>query len=135
MVSDILLPLGAIAFAVFCCHRYGWGWEKFLAEANAGEGRRFPSWLRLYCAYVVPLVVFAIFVIGRAASTMLYSWSPSCRNFRCGQEVIIVARLICPEITIIGTESSHAPITPVNAFVPPGPVVTLTTPGIPDILA
>ena len=64
MVSDILLPLGAIAFAVFCCHRYGWGWEKFLAEANAGEGRRFPSWLRLYCAYVVPLVVFAIFVLG-----------------------------------------------------------------------
>ena len=81
------------------------------------------------------ITVFAIFVIGRAASTMLYSWSPSCRSFRCGQEVIIVARLICPDITIIGTESSHAPITPVRAFVPPGPVVTLTTPGIPDILA
>ena len=64
IVSDILLPLGALAFAIFCCHRYGWGWEKFLAEANAGEGRRFPSWLRLYCAYVVPLVVFAIFVLG-----------------------------------------------------------------------
>ena len=64
VVSDILLPLGALAFAFFCCHRYGWGWEKFLAEANAGEGRRFPSWMRLYCAYVVPLVVFAIFVLG-----------------------------------------------------------------------
>lgn len=64
IVSDILLPLGALAFAFFCCHRYGWGWERFLAEANAGEGSRFPSWLRLYCAYAVPLVVFAIFVLG-----------------------------------------------------------------------
>ena len=64
IVSDILLPLGALAFAIFCCHRYGWGWERFLAEANAGEGSRFPSWLRLYCAYGVPLVVFVIFVLG-----------------------------------------------------------------------
>ncbi len=64
VVSDVFLPLGAIAFALFCCHRYGWGWERFLAEANAGEGRRFPSWLRLYCAYVVPLVVVAIFALG-----------------------------------------------------------------------
>ena len=35
--------------------------------------------------------------------------------------------LTCPEITNIGIESSHAPSTPVIAFVPPGPVVTHST--------
>ena len=64
LVSDILLPLGALVFALYCCHRYGWGWEKFLAEANAGEGPRFPRGLRSYCAYVLPLIIVFIFVLG-----------------------------------------------------------------------
>lgn len=64
LVSDILLPLGALVFALYCCHRYGWGWEKFLAEANAGEGPRFPCGLRLYCAYVLPLIIALIFALG-----------------------------------------------------------------------
>ena len=64
LVSDILLPLGALAFAVYCCHRCGWGWERFLAEANAGEGPRFPRGMRLYCAYVLPLIIVLIFALG-----------------------------------------------------------------------
>ena len=64
LVSDILLPLGALVFALYCCHRYGWGWERFLAEANAGEGPCFPRGLRLYCAYVLPLIIVFIFVLG-----------------------------------------------------------------------
>ena len=64
LVSDLLLPVGSLAFAVYCCHRYGWGWEKFLAEANAGEGPRFPGWARRYCAYVLPSVIVLIFVLG-----------------------------------------------------------------------
>ena len=64
VVSDVLLSLGALAFSFFCTRRYGWGWEKFVAEANAGEGMRFPGWLRLYCAYGVPVIVLAIFVLG-----------------------------------------------------------------------
>ena len=64
LVSDVLLPLGAIAFVLFCCHRYGWGWNRFLAEVNAGEGLKFPAGLRVYCGYVLPLIVFALFVVG-----------------------------------------------------------------------
>ena len=64
IVSDLLLPLGSLAFALFCCHRYGWGWEKFIAEANAGKGPKFPVCLRVYCAYVLPVVIFMLFVIG-----------------------------------------------------------------------
>ena len=64
VVSDLLLPIGALAFAFYCCHRYGWGWKNFLAEANAGDGPKIPAALRLYCAYVLPLVIATVFVIG-----------------------------------------------------------------------
>lgn len=64
VVSDLLLPLGSLAVALYCCHRFGWGWEKFIAEANAGKGLRLPVWLRLYCGYVVPIVIVTIFIVG-----------------------------------------------------------------------
>ncbi len=64
IVSDLLLPLGALAFALFCTRRYGWGWKNFLSEANAGKGPRFPEVLRLYCAYGLPLIVCVILVSG-----------------------------------------------------------------------
>jgi NSS family neurotransmitter:Na+ symporter len=64
LVSDVLLPLGAIAFALFCTRRYGWGWKRFLAETNAGKGPKFPESLRLYCAYCLPAIVLLIFVSG-----------------------------------------------------------------------
>ena len=64
LVSDILLPLGALSFALFCCHRYGWGWKGFVEEANAGVGLRLRSGLRWYCAYVLPLVIATVFVVG-----------------------------------------------------------------------
>ena len=67
MVSNVLLPLGGIAFALYCSHRYGWGWRSFVAEANTGTGPKIP-WsagiLRIYCGYVLPLAVSAIFVVG-----------------------------------------------------------------------
>ena len=64
IVSDLLLPLGSLAFALFCCHRYGWGWDKFIAETNAGAGPKFPDKLRVYCAYVLPVIIISVFVIG-----------------------------------------------------------------------
>ena len=69
-VSNILLPIGGFLFALYCCHRYGWGWRSFLAEANAGSGPRLPEGglaervLRVYCAYVLPVIILGIFVLG-----------------------------------------------------------------------
>lgn len=63
-VSTLLLPLGSLGFAFYCCHRFGWGWEKFLAEVNAGKGLRLPCGVRLYCAYGVPAIIFTIFILG-----------------------------------------------------------------------
>lgn len=64
IVSNLLLPIGSLAFALYCCHRYGWGWEKFLAEVNVGKGFRFPRWARLYCAYILPLIILIVFILG-----------------------------------------------------------------------
>ena len=64
LVSNLILPLGGLAFALYCCHHFGWGWRNFLAEANTGRGPRVPSALRVYCAYVLPLLVVVIFVLG-----------------------------------------------------------------------
>ncbi len=64
IVSNNMLPLGAVAYLLFCCSRYGWGWKNFIAEADAGTGMKFPQIFRPYFTYVVPLVILAIFVFG-----------------------------------------------------------------------
>ena len=64
VVSYTLLPVGSIVFALFCSHRYGWGWDSFMKEANSGEGLKFPGGLRFYCAYVLPLIIFVVLIVG-----------------------------------------------------------------------
>ena len=64
LVNNILLPLGSLVFALFCVSRYGWGWEKFQAEANQGTGLKVAKWMRPYVTYVVPCIILFIFVYG-----------------------------------------------------------------------
>ena len=64
LVSNIMLPLGSLIFVLFCTIRYGWGWEKFMKEANEGTGLKVAKWMRPYMTYVLPVIVFVIFVIG-----------------------------------------------------------------------
>ena len=64
IVAYTLLPIGALVFALFCSHRFAWGWDSFLQEANAGEGMRFPAWLRFYCGIILPVIVFLVLVVG-----------------------------------------------------------------------
>ncbi|BDF35234.1 sodium-dependent transporter [Lachnospiraceae bacterium] len=66
IVSNNLLPLGSMVYLLFCVTRYGWGWDNFLREANAGEGMRFPSGrgARFYLTFILPLIVFGIFIQG-----------------------------------------------------------------------
>ena len=63
-VSNILLPLGALTYVLFCVTRYGWGWDKFVAEANEGKGLKVAKWMRPYMTYVIPVIIIAIFLIG-----------------------------------------------------------------------
>ena len=64
LVSNIILPLGSLAYVIFCTHRYGWGWDKFISEANAGEGLKVPKGLRFYCAWILPAIIIVIFLNG-----------------------------------------------------------------------
>ena len=64
IVSNNLLPLGSLVYLAFCVNRYGWGWDNFLAEADAGKGLRFPGWARGYMRYVLPAIVVVIYVKG-----------------------------------------------------------------------
>ena len=64
LVSNIILPLGSLAYVIFCTHRYGWGWDKFTAEANQGDGLKVPQALRIYCAWILPLIIAFICVNG-----------------------------------------------------------------------
>lgn len=64
LVSNILLPLGSLIFVLFCTTRYGWGWKKFMAEANEGKGLKVAKWMRPYMTFVLPIIVLSIFLIG-----------------------------------------------------------------------
>ena len=64
IVSNNLLPIGALVYLLFCVTRYGWGWDNFIEEADAGRGVKFPRALKLYFSVIVPLVVLAIFLFG-----------------------------------------------------------------------
>ena len=64
IVSNNLLPLGSLVYLLFCTSRRGWGWKQFLAEADAGEGLKFPKWSRAYVTYVLPFIVLVIFAMG-----------------------------------------------------------------------
>lgn len=63
-VSNLLLPLGSLVYVLFCVTRYGWGWEKFVAEANEGKGLKIAKWMRPYMTYVIPVLIIVIFVLG-----------------------------------------------------------------------
>ena len=64
IVSNNLLPLGSLVYLLFCVTRWGWGWDKFIAEADAGHGIKFPKILRGYMTYVAPIIILIILGVG-----------------------------------------------------------------------
>ncbi len=64
LVSNNILPLGSLVYVAFCTSRYGWGWEKFLGEANTGKGISFPSGVRFYIKWILPAIMLFIFLQG-----------------------------------------------------------------------
>ena len=38
IVSNLLLPIGSLVYLLFCVTKWGWGFEKYLDEANTGKG-------------------------------------------------------------------------------------------------
>ena len=66
LVSNNILPLGGLFLVMFVTSKHGWGWKNFLAEADTGDGLRFPAWSYRYMKYVLPVGIVIIFVLGYA---------------------------------------------------------------------
>ena len=66
LVSNLLLPLGSLVYLLFCVSKWGWGYDKYLAEANTGEGLKLPGsvWLKRYLRYVLPVLILVILIQG-----------------------------------------------------------------------
>lgn len=64
LVSYNILPLGSMLFVLFCTKKNGWGWDKFLKEADTGTGMRFPHVIRQYMRIGVPLIIAVIYLKG-----------------------------------------------------------------------
>jgi len=64
IVSNLLLPVGSLAYVLFCTTRYGWGWDKFFAEVNTGnKGPALPRWFRPYMTFVLPLIIVFVLIM------------------------------------------------------------------------
>ena len=62
IVSNNILPLGSLVLALFCCNKFGWGWDKFMEEANTGKGLKIKSWMKPIFKYFVPAAILFIYI-------------------------------------------------------------------------
>ncbi len=64
IVSNLILPLGSLIFLLFCVTKWGWGFDKYLAEANEGSGIKLSPKLKPVFQFVLPVLIVIIFVCG-----------------------------------------------------------------------
>lgn len=64
IVSNNILPIGSLCFTLFCCYSFGWGWDNFVAEANAGTGLKIRNWMKPIFRYIVPAAIVFIYIYG-----------------------------------------------------------------------
>ena len=69
IVSNNVLPLGSLVLALFCCSRFGWGWDRFVTEANTGKGLKLRPWMKPVFQFFVPCAIAFIYVYGMATFT------------------------------------------------------------------
>ena len=64
IVSNLLLPIGALISCLFCTCRYGWGFDKYIEEVNCGEGIKVSRGLKWYFKIVLPAALIFLGVYG-----------------------------------------------------------------------
>ena len=64
LVSNILLPGGSLVYLLFCVTKWGWGFDKYIAEVNKGTGIRMSPKLKPYFKYVLPVLILIILLNG-----------------------------------------------------------------------
>ena len=64
LVSNLLLPIGSMIYLLFCVSKWGWGFDKYLAEANKGTGLGMSPKLKRYFQFILPLLILVILLVG-----------------------------------------------------------------------
>jgi NSS family neurotransmitter:Na+ symporter len=64
VVSNLMLPIGALIFLLFCVTKYGWGADKYLEETNTGKGMKMSPKLIFYFKYILPVLILVILISG-----------------------------------------------------------------------
>ena len=64
IVSNLLLPIGSLIYLLFCTTKWGWGFDKYLEEANTGSGLKLSPKLKPFFQFVVPVMILVILVQG-----------------------------------------------------------------------
>ena len=64
LVSNLLLPIGSLVYLLFCVSKWGWGFDKYIAEVNKGTGIRLSPKLKQYFQWILPILILIILVQG-----------------------------------------------------------------------
>ena len=64
LVSNLLLPVGSLVYLLFCVSKWGWGFDKYLAEANEGRGLKLSPKLKPVFQFVLPALIIIVLVSG-----------------------------------------------------------------------
>ena len=64
IVSNLLLPIGSLIYLLFCVTRWGWGFDRYLEEANTGKGLKLSPALKPFFQIVLPVLIVFILVQG-----------------------------------------------------------------------
>ena len=64
IVSNLLLPTGALIYLLFTTTKWGWGFDNYIAEVNKGKGLKLPRFLKPFFMFVIPVLILIILVQG-----------------------------------------------------------------------
>lgn len=64
LVSNLLLPIGSLVYLLFCVSKWGWGFDKYIAEVNKGKGIKLSPKLKPYFQYLLPVLILIILIQG-----------------------------------------------------------------------
>ena len=64
LVSNLLLPIGSLVYLLFCVTKWGWGFDKYIAEVNKGTGVKLSPKLKPYFQWVLPVLIVIILLQG-----------------------------------------------------------------------
>ncbi len=64
IVSNLLLPIGALVYVLFCVSRKGWGFQNYLKEVNTGDGPMMSRRLHSAFQFLLPALILILLIQG-----------------------------------------------------------------------